>query len=152
MRKLILSAWLTMAATSPTFAMGGDTTTPEPSAAEDFAAAKVAINSADWKKAITRLEHARDEDPNNADIYNLLGYSYRSSGNLDQAFANYQKALRINPKHLGAHQYLGIAYLVRGDPGKAQEQLSTLQSLCGTCAEETALDDALTNWRKQHPQ
>lgn len=34
------------------------------------------------------------------------------SGQLDLAFKHYQRALQLDPRHLGAHEYIGEAYLM----------------------------------------
>ena len=69
-----------------------------------------------------------------ADIYNLLGYSYRKieKPNLDKSFAAYMMAIEINSKHIGAHEYLGELYLILGNKNKALEMLAQLKSLAGT--------------------
>ena len=44
------------------------------------------------------LTKAAAADPNNADIQNWLGFAQRKQGNLDAAFAAYNKALKLNPR------------------------------------------------------
>ena len=60
-------------------------------------------------KLLEKLAKRKDLGDKKADVYNLLGFSYRkhSEPNLDKAFAAYQIALEVNPEHLGAHEYLG---------------------------------------------
>jgi hypothetical protein len=45
-------------------------------------------------------------------------------------FQHYNEALRIDPKHKGANEYLGEAYLMVGNLPKAKEQLATLDKIC----------------------
>ena len=54
-------------------------------------------------------------DAQNADAQNFLAYAYRRSGQLDPAFDHYAKALAINPRHKGANEYIGQAYLLIGN-------------------------------------
>ena len=46
------------------------------------------------------------------------------------ALPHYQKALAIDPKHRGAHEYIGEAYLMVGNVTKAKEHLGQLDKLC----------------------
>ena len=73
-----------------------------------------------------------------ADIYNLLGFSYRKLENpeLDKSFAAYMMALEIDPEHAGAHEYLGELYLMRDQKNQAMRMLSKLENLVGKNAEE----------------
>ena len=73
-----------------------------------------------------------------ADVYNLLGFSYRKSDNpdLDKAFESYNIALEANPEHAGAHEYLGELYLKMGKKSKAEEMLAKLETIVGTSSDE----------------
>ena len=108
-----------------------------PSVKERLSVARKAIDAKDWNKALNELNLAAREDPRNADVQNLLGYSLRNSGQLDKAFTAYNNALRLDPKHKGAHEYIGIAYLQLKQPAKAQEHLVALKGICGDNCEET---------------
>jgi tetratricopeptide (TPR) repeat protein len=88
---------------------------------------------------------------NNTDAYaeNWIAYSYRKSGQLDQAFLHYDKALKIDPKHRGAHSYLGEAYLMAGNVPKAEEHLKVLDQLCFLpCDEYTQLKKAVAYYKQ----
>ncbi len=116
-------------------------------AANDYDNAKKAIERKDWKVAVASLESAARTDPNDADIQNLLGYSLRKSGNLEAAFRHYGRALELNPKHLGAHEYVGEAYLMAGKPDKAKEHLAALERLCpAACEEREDLKKAIASY------
>ncbi len=95
------------------------------------------FENGEWKDAVKNLKKAVAEDSSNAEAYNLMGYSYRRMGEVDSAFDAYAKALDINPKHRGAHEYLGQTYLLVGDADKARGQLSILTNLCGKQCKET---------------
>ena len=119
-----------------------DPTDEEPDSARidpDYAAGKKAIEAKDWTTAIRTLSSAALRDTRNADIQNYLGYSYRNAGQMDKAFAHYEQALKLNPRHRGAHEYVGEAYLMVDKPAQAQEHLKALQAICLLPCEE--LDD-----------
>ena len=86
-------------------------------------------------KALTKRE---DLSGFRADIYNLLGFSYRKLQNpdLEKSFAAYTMALEIDSDHIGALQYLGELYLKLDNKSKALEMLTRLDSLSGNLSEE----------------
>ena len=90
----------------------------------------------DWKGAITELQRAQRYNDRNADVHNLLGYSLRHAGRLPEAFSEYETALRLDPSHRGAHEYVGEAWLQSKRPDKAREHLDALNKLCGTDCEQ----------------
>jgi cytochrome c-type biogenesis protein CcmH/NrfG len=107
-----------------------------------------AADHQDWKSAASVMDEALQKDPNNADYHNLYAYSLRRSGttDMDLVFKHYNEALRINPKHRGAHEYLGEAYLMVGNVAKAKEHLSALDKLCFFgCSEYDALRKAIAD-------
>ena len=96
----------------------------------DFAAGKRAIAAGDWNSAIKTLTLAGLRDDRNADIQDYIGYVYRRLWQLDLAMRYYQQALTLNPRHRGAHEHLGEAYLMRGNLAKAEEHLAALERIC----------------------
>ncbi len=56
----------------------------------------------------------------------LLGYSYRHLGELKKSYANYQRALSIDPDHCGGREYLGELYLQKDELEKVKEHLKIL--------------------------
>ena len=131
MKRHTLILALSLAACSlPAFA--ADTAPPS----TDLTKARALIEEKDWNAAIDELERAARRDRFNADVQNLLGYSLRNAGQLDKAFAAYNNALRIDPKHKGAHEYIGVAYLIAKQPDKAREHLAALKTICGENCEE----------------
>ena len=85
-------------------------------------------------KLLEKMAKRKDLGDKKADVYNLLGFSYRkhSEPNLDKAFDAYQIALEANPEHLGAHEYLGELYITLGNLNKANELLLNLEKIAGT--------------------
>jgi Flp pilus assembly protein TadD len=114
----------------------------------DYAAGKQAIDAKEWSTAITWLTSAAMRDTRNADIQNYLGYAYRNAGQLDLAFRHYQRALQLNPRHRGAHEYAGEAYLLVHNLAKAEEHLVALQKICLIpCEEYTDLKQKIAEYR-----
>jgi Flp pilus assembly protein TadD len=98
----------------------------------DLATARARIDASDWAGATDVLQKAVARDPNNADYHNLLAYAIRKGPNpdMDRVFKHYGEALRLDPKHRGAHEYMGEAYLMVGNVAKAKEHLAALDKLC----------------------
>jgi tetratricopeptide (TPR) repeat protein len=108
--------------------------------------AKAALQAGDYAGAQLMLKVALASDPGNADLHNLYAYSIRKGANPDMtlAFKHYEEALRINPKHRGAQEYIGEAYLMVNNPAKAKEHLAALDKLCFFgCAEYDDLKKAI---------
>ena len=125
-----------------------DEATKEGQLDPEYAAGKAAIASKDWNTAIRSLSSAALRDTRNADIENYLGYAYRQSGQLQLAFTHYRRALRLDPRHRGAHEYIGEAYLMANDPTKAEEHLAALQRICLIpCEEHEDLKKAVADYR-----
>jgi len=126
-----LSTLALLAACGPSASMANDTPTA-PSRVEDpdYGAATRAIKSGSYATAIPLLEGVVQRDGTNADAQNMLGYAIRKNGDPAKAIPIYQKALAIDPKHRGAHEYIGEAYLMLDDLSKAKEHLKALDKLC----------------------
>ena len=133
---------------------GGATSEVTTSADPVIAAAKAAIARKDWSAAQAGLKQALVANPGNADYHNLYAYSLRKGPNPDMAavFSHYADALRIDPKHRGAHEYSGEAYLMVDDLPKAMEHLAALDRLCRFgCEEYTDLKRAIARYESSHP-
>ena len=99
-------------------------TSPAQSAAEDnFSKAEYLIKAERYAEAIPLLQDVVAKNARDADAWNYLGFASRKLGKNAEALDYYNKALGIDPKHKGAHEYLGELYLLMKDPAKAQEQL-----------------------------
>jgi len=112
MRKLLISVFALLAglALVPALHAAGMDTGPGPNARPvdpDYESGKKAIEASNWKTALDSFGRLASRDPNNADAQNYLGYAWRKSGNLDLAFKHYNEALRLDPRHRGAHEYIG---------------------------------------------
>jgi tetratricopeptide (TPR) repeat protein len=130
----------------------GPGATPEP---RDPVLEKVsaANKRQDWAGAASVLRDALSADPGNANYHNLYAYAVRKGANPDMnlVFKHYNEALRIDPKHRGAHEYIGEAYLMVGNVAKAKEHLGALDKLCFfPCSEYTDLKKAIGEYEKKH--
>jgi tetratricopeptide (TPR) repeat protein len=115
----------------------------------DFKAGKKALNAGDWNGAIAAFELAALRDPGNADIQNYIGYAYRRLRQLGPAIGHYQRTLALNPRHRSAREHLGEAYLVLGEPAKAEQLLAELENLCLIpCEEYDDLKRAIAAYKK----
>jgi Flp pilus assembly protein TadD len=110
---------------------------------------RAAIDAKNWRGAIAILNGLAASDPKNADVENLLGFSYRMAGQYPDAFLHYDKALALDPAHKGALEYEGEAYLETNQLPKAVANLSTLRTACGSqgCPEIAMLSDAIVRYK-----
>ena len=102
---------------------------PRVMADPDLTAGMAAVNAQQWDKAIARLNayvHASRATPTPDGSLTR----YRMTGDLDNAFKGYARALRIDPKHRNAHEYLGEADLQAGDLAGAEARVAHLDKLC----------------------
>ena len=141
-----------LALVTATAVWGMDTPKPEPKdpALEQ---ARAAIGKQDWTGAQKILREAVARNPLDADSHNLYAYSIRKGPNpaMDLVFRHYNEALRLDPKHRAAHEYLGEAYLMSGNVPKAKEHLAQLDKLCTFgCEEYTALKKEVAAYEQQH--
>jgi tetratricopeptide (TPR) repeat protein len=106
----------------------------------------------DWPAAQAILNEAVAKDPGNADYHNLYAYSIRkgASPDMNLVFKHYNEALRIDPKHRGAHEYIGEAYLTVNNLAKAKEHLGRLDKLCFLpCSEHSDLKKAIAEFERK---
>lgn len=126
-----------------------------PTASERITVARAAIAAKDWSRALSELKTAVRDEPRNAEVHNLVGYSHRKQAkpNLPKAFEHYKQALQIDPKHKGAHEYIGEAYLMNMQPIEAEKHLAALAQICGnqTCEEYVDLAQAIRDFRAKNP-
>jgi Flp pilus assembly protein TadD len=113
----------------------------------DFKAGKEALGSEDWIGATAALELAALRDPLN--VQNYIGYAYRRLRQLAPAIDHHQQALMPNPRHPSAREHLGEAYLVLGEPAKAEQLLAALENLCLIpCEEYDDLKRAIATYKR----
>ena len=116
----------------------------------DYAAGKQAVDRKDWGEAARRFEKASIRYPENADLHNYLGYANRNLKRFDLAFKHYKQAIALDPRHRGAHEYIGETYLLTGDVAAAERHLGALREICLLpCEQLTDLESAIKAWRSK---
>lgn len=105
-------------------------------AGSDMGKAKAQIEQNDWPAAVARLEKYVKDNPSDPDGFNLLGYSLRQLKRYPEAIQHYKEALRLDPQHRGALDYLGQAYVQLKELDKAKELLASLDKICGPQCEQ----------------
>jgi len=121
---------------SPGWAGAADTEeTPASATTGNFDAAQTLVDAERFDEALPLLRQLDQETPDNPDVLNLIGFSLRKTGHMTEALDFYNRALALNPKHLGANEYLGELYLETHQPEKAKERLEVLRLACGDCEE-----------------
>ena len=118
----------------------------EPSASKLTNDAKKLIKKEKYSRAIEKLKKAKMEEPDNADVFNYLGFAHRKIGDYDNSKIFYEKALSIQPGHKLALEYQGELFLTLHDINAAQSNLSKLEALCPQGCDE--LEDLVIAIRK----
>lgn len=76
------------------------------------------------------------QNPNTAIALNYRGYATRKLGHTDEGIGYYLKSVALDPNYPKVREYLGEAYMIKGRPDLAKQQLTVIKSLCGTDCEE----------------
>lgn len=153
MRHALLLAVTTLALglSAPAYSAGGGggaDSTPAKVVDPNFTRAKAMIEAKDYKGAMPLLQQVIAKDARHADAYNLMGFATRKSGDANGSLQYYNQALSIDPKHIGAHEYVGEAYLMLDRLPEAEQHLARLDSLCVFgCAEHRMLKTAIANYK-----
>ena len=138
---LWLSVLLVGASLAATGALAVDNVTSRD--APDLTSVRAKIKAKDYKAAIAELTSML-ETHQHADVYNLMGFSLRKTGDRKQAYTFYRKALDFDPGHKGALEYLGELYVETGQIDKARENVAQLKQLCpGGCEELADLEQTI---------
>ena len=101
----------------------------------DLTSVRAKIKAKDYKAALAELRDLA-EDTQQADVYNLLGFTLRKTGDYETSLTYYMKALDLEPDHKAAREYLGELFVETGKMDKAKEQLAALAKLCPNGCEE----------------
>jgi Flp pilus assembly protein TadD len=113
-------------------------------------AGRKALEAKDFKAAVGHFSKAVEAEPKSADAHNMLGYSYRKQGTFDKSMESYQRALKLDANHRGAHEYLGELYLEMNQLDNAEKHLAALKRACpwfGKCEEYEDLKKAVDEYK-----
>lgn len=113
--------------------------------------AAMLVKTGRYEDAIPKLQKLVFDEPKNPDVFNLLGFSLRKTGDLENAGVAYERALALDSRHLGALEYQGELFLMLGQVEKAEANLERLDSLCFFgCDQEKQLKAAIADWRAKN--
>jgi len=76
------------------------------------------------------------QNPNTAEALNYRGYATRKLGRVDEGIGYYLKSVALDPGYAEVREYLGEAYVIKGDVTQAKAQLEAIAKICGTECEE----------------
>ncbi|WP_158932183.1 tetratricopeptide repeat protein [Acidisphaera sp. S103] len=95
----------------------------------DLRGVRAAIKAKNYDSALAQLKVivATSSHP---DVYSLMGFALRKTGDRAQAMTYYRKALEADPTHKGALEYQGELYVEIGQIDKAKENLAKLHKIC----------------------
>ena len=86
------------------------------------------------------------QDPNTAEALNYRGFATRKLGHLDEGIGYYLKSVALDPQYAQVREYLGEAYVQKGDIARAKAQLEAIEKICGRgCEEYTDLAEAIAD-------
>lgn len=101
------------------------------------------IKAKDYPAALRTL---RALEPANqiADVFSLIGFTLRKTGDRTQSMTYYRKALALDPDHRGALEYQGELFVELGQLDNAKQNLAKLSALCLLgCEERSDLQEAI---------
>lgn len=144
---------------------GGSTLTPRQEAEASYALAYEEVGKArkdiedgkaknaekKFRRALERCEKAVAFDERYHEAWNLLGYTARKTGDYDKAFKAYERCLAIKADYAPAREYLGEAWLEKGDAKKAHDQMVWLERL-GAAVELKTLKTSYDAYIAAHPE
>ncbi|MEN4526683.1 tetratricopeptide repeat protein (plasmid) [Pantoea agglomerans] len=88
----------------------------------------------EYQAALNLLDTLKNQDTREA--WNYRGYATRKLGRTDEGIGYYQRAIALDPRYAKVREYLGEAWMIKGRPDLAREQLKTIAGICGTDCEE----------------
>ena len=111
--------------------------------APDLTSVRAKVKAKDFAGAIAELTPLL-QTHQHADVYNLLGFSYRKTGDMKQAATFYTKALDFDVNHKGALEYQGEMFVELGQLERAKANLRRLEAICPQgCEEREDLEAAI---------
>lgn len=107
-----------------------------------------------YTQALDVLGGVLQRHADSADAYAYRGYAYGKLGDSRKARENYQKAVVLDPSHLGANKYLANLYLDAGEIDRAMEQMQAIRLICADtgCAELDELQADINRFSKERKE
>ena len=99
-----------------------------------------------YEKAQKLLIESNEDEPNNADTLNYLGFTTRKLGDFNLGEEYYLQGLTIEPKHNGINEYLGELYVITNRMDLAKERLNVLKDC--NCEEFQELKEIIEGTKK----
>jgi len=101
-----------------------------------------------YPEALAVLDQMKN--PNTAVALNYRGYVTRHLGRIDEGIGYYQRSVRLDRRYAQVREYLGEAYMIKGDVASAKYQLRKIKAICGNteCEEYEDLEKAIAG----HPE
>ncbi|XP_060085876.1 UDP-N-acetylglucosamine--peptide N-acetylglucosaminyltransferase 110 kDa subunit-like [Ylistrum balloti] len=106
-----MTIWILSLAAFLVIAAGSSSSSEDDKFQDVFDQGMKYLKSEKYGKAVKSFKKALKINSKDADALNQLAYSQRKNGQIDEAIANYHKALKIRPQFPQAREYLGEAYL-----------------------------------------
>src|SRR6266700_6492931 len=72
------------------------------------------------------------QNRNTPEALNYRGYATRKLGRVDEGIGYYRKSVALDPRYAKVREYLGEAYVIKGNITEAQTQLRAIKTICGT--------------------
>jgi tetratricopeptide (TPR) repeat protein len=93
------------------------------------------------REVADHLRNLREQRYEHVFLYHRDLQSYplkllRNIKRYDESLVAYKRALEIDPKHRGAHEYIGIAYIQMSQLANAKIHLDALDKICTFSCEE----------------
>ena len=111
---------------------------------ENYAAYALALAKAGRApEALEVLDLLKDQ--NTPQALNYRGYATRKSGKVDEGIGFYLKSVALKPDYAQVREYLGEAYVLKGQMDLAKVELDKIKGICGntTCEEYEDLEAAI---------
>jgi tetratricopeptide (TPR) repeat protein len=97
-----------------------------------------------YDEAIAALDLLKN--PNTAVALNYRGYATRQTGKLDEGIGYYLRSVKLDPHYALVREYLGEAYVLKGEMANANAQLIAIKEICGTnCTSYEHLAEAISD-------
>jgi len=96
---------------------------------ELYAQAETLVRQKQWDQGIALLRQVLGVEPENPRAHNLMGIALSGKGDVSGAGAEFERALRIDPRFVPALKNLAINELSRNHAGEAQRHFSAAEQI-----------------------